>query len=190
MKGKKFGLICLCIVLFTLSCSKKLNFDELTTENLTGIPLWNYRSSQLNYSISLTENLKLVENDYSDTSGFELFIDTTREFEKGTNILSVVQFYSQETKLEETWKSLKSKRLPIESFKIISEGLTNYLGKPAYYEHSTSFLSNNETESISFLFHGDSSKFYLLSVQTVIDEGYPDNLKKLLYCAKSIKMLP
>lgn len=44
-------------------------------------------------------------------------------------------------------------------------------------------------ESISFLFRGEDATFYLMSLEAITEESYPDNMQELLYCAKTIKIL-
>lgn len=179
----------LLIAILTIGCSKQLSFDELITYKPSKFKTKLHLSERMQYSISLLDCLALVEKEYSDTTGYELFVDTSISFEKGTSILSIMKFNSTATTLEEAWNKLMTNRVRIKDFQIFSQGLTNYLSKPSYYEHSTCTMNNSKTESISFLFKSDSS-FYLLSIQANREKGYPDNLKELLFSTKSIKILP
>ena len=192
MRVNKLYIIssCLAIVLFTVGCSAHLSFDELTKDVPANLNTRTYSSSKMNYSISIPKTLELVEKEYNDTTGYDLYIDTLMEFEKGASMLSVYKYHSAETVLEKEWNKLTSNRQLIEDFRIYSEGVTDFLSVPAYYEHSACTISKKNTETISFLFRGDASIFYLMSLQVITEEGYPDNMQKLLYCAKTIKILP
>lgn len=183
-------LSCLAIVSFTVGCSAQLSFDELTKDELTDLDVHTYSSKKMNYSISLFRSLDLIDKDYSDTLKVEMFVDTAMVFEEGASTFTVIEFSFSETILEEAWKKLISKRSLIEDFRIYSEGSTDYLSRPSYYEHSACTISKKNTETINLFFRSDSSSFYLITLQVNTEKGYPDNIKKLLYCAKSIKILP
>jgi hypothetical protein len=182
-------LIFLAVLVINVGCSAQLSFEELTKDTPSVLNLQSYSSSKMEYSISLPNRFELAEKDQINT-GFELFFDTLIEFEKGTNILSVFKYNSAEKTLGEAWKKLTSNRQLIEDFRIYSEGLTDFLSIPSYYEHSACTISKKNTETISFLFRGKASTFYLVSLQVITEKGYPDNIKELLSCAKSIKTLP
>lgn len=183
-------LTSLVIVLLTIGCSAQLSFDELTKDVPSDLDVHKYSSTKMNYSISLLKYLELAEKDYNnDTLGFEVFVDTSVVFEEGTSTLSVLKYNSTDTTLNGAWNKLMSNR-PFENFRIYSEGTTDYLSRPAYYEHSAYTISEKNTETINFFFRGDSSDFYLMNLQVITEEGYPDNMKELLFCAKSLKILP
>jgi len=190
MKAYYRIIIYLSLVLFTTGCSGQLSFDELTKDIPTNLNAHTYSSANMDYSISVLKNFELVDKDYYDTLGIELFIDTSMVFEEGASMLLVLKYNSTDTLLEKAWDKLMSNRVIIEDFRIYKEGLTNFLSIPAYYEHSACTISNKNTESISFFFRGDSSSFFGISLQVITEEGYPDNMKKLLYCAKSMKLYP
>ena len=179
-------LFCLSVVFLTTGCSGQLSFDELTKDIPTNIDTRTYSSDSMNYSISVPKRFELMDKDYLDTFDIELFIDTSVVFEEGVSMFSVVKYSSTETELKKAWDKLMSNRVMIEDFRIYSEGVTNFLSMPAYYEHSACTISKKNTESISFLFRGDSSSYYGISLQVITEEGYPDNMKELLYCAKTL----
>jgi hypothetical protein len=185
-------LFCLSVALLTTGCSGQLSFDELTKDIPANMNTRTYSRVKMDYSISMPKRFELLDKDYFDTLSIELFADTTIIYEEGTNILSILKYNPSmpETNIEEAWKKLLSNRQLIEDFRIYSEGLTDFLSVPAYYEHSACTISKKNTESISFLFRGEASTFYLMSLQVITEEGYPDNMKELLSCAKSIKILP
>lgn len=185
-------LFCLSVILLTIGCSAQLSFDELTKDIPTDVKVKTYSRAKMNYNISIPKKFELMDKDYYDTLSIELFVDTSMIFEEGASILSVFKYNATdtETTLEGAWNKLMSNRPLIEDFRIYSEGLTNFLSVPAYYEHSACTISEKNTESINFLFRGDSSSFVGISLQVITEEGYPDNMKELLYCAKSIKILP
>ncbi len=176
-------------ILFILTaCSGKPTFEELTSDIPTNIQTRIHSSSNMNYQISLSKELKLTEKDYKDTLSIELFLDSTIDFMKGTNIISVVRYQSKEKTLEEAWKKLVSKREKMQDFKIHSEGKTNFLSSPAYYEHASYPVSKKDRESICFLIKGKSSDFYAVSLETSKENNYPDNMKRLLACAKTLRI--
>lgn len=185
-------LFCLSVILLTVGCSAQLSFDELTKDIPTDVKVKTYSRAKMNYNISIPKKFELMDKDYYDTLSIELFVDTSMIFEEGASILSVFKYNATdtETTLKGAWNKLMSNRPLIEDFRIYSEGLTNFLSVPAYYEHSAYTISEKNTESISFLFRGDSSSFVGISIQIITEKGYPDNMKELLYCAKSIKILP
>lgn len=179
----------LSLVLFATGCSGQLSFDELTKDIPANLNAHMYSSTNMNYSISVLKRFELVDKDSYDTLDIELFIDTSMVFEEGASMFSVLKYNSTDTVLETAWDKLMSNRVMIEDFKIYSKGLTDFLSIPAYYEHSSCTISNKNTESISFLFRGDSSSFFGISLQVITEENYPDNMKELLFCAKSMKLL-
>ena len=176
---------CLSVVFLTTGCSGQLSFDELTKDIPTNIDTRAYSSDSMNYSIFQLRLMDLIDKDYSDTLNVEMFVDTSMVFEEGTNILTVIEFSSSETKLEEAWKKFISNRLLIEDFRIYSEGITDFLSMPAYYEHSVCTISKKNIETINFLFRSDSLSLYFLSIQVPTDKDYPKNMEKLLYSAKT-----
>jgi hypothetical protein len=187
--NKVFNILsCLTIVLFTVGCSAQQSFDELTKDIPANLKVRRYSSAKMNYNISMPKRFELLDRDYYDTLSIELFADTTILYEEGTNILSILKYNSSmpETTIEEAWKKLLTNRQLIEDFRIFSEGVTDFLSVPAYYEHSACTISEKNTESISFLFRGNSSDFYVISISVNTEEGYPTNMRELLYCAKSI----
>lgn len=186
---KQIGILSGLIIMLSLGCSKQLPFEKLILNEPVGLDLKKYSSIKMDYDISLLEQFRIAEKEYNDTIGFELFLDTTFSFEKGTNMISITKFYSEDTKLDKVWNKLTSNRMSIENFRIYSKGLTNYLSRPAYFEHSACTISKKNTESISFLFRGDSTDFYAISIQVIKEVGYPKNMRELLFCAKSIKIL-
>lgn len=185
-------LSCLAVILLTVGCSAQLSFDELTKDVSSNLNVRTYSSAKMNYSISVLKRFELMDKDYYDTLGIELFVDTSMVFEEGASMFSVLKYNSTdtETTLEKAWDKLMSNRMMIEDFRIYSKGLTNFLSVPAYYEHSACTISKKNTESISFLFRGEDSIFFGISLQVITEEGYPDNMKELLFCAKSMKILP
>lgn len=187
MKTHNKILSCLAIALITAGCSAQMSFEELTKDELSELDVRTFSSSKMNYSISLLKSFDLIDKDYSDTLKVEMFVDTTAVFEEGTRTLTVIEFNSSETTLEGAWRTFVANRILIEDFRIYSEGSTDYLSRPSYYEHSACTISKKNTETISFLFHGEDSSFYLVSLQVITEGGYPDNMKELLYCAKSMK---
>jgi hypothetical protein len=183
-------LFCLFVELLTSGCSGHLSFNELIKDIHTNLNKQTYLSAKMNYSIYLFDQFIFVDQEYDDTLSFELFVDTSMVYEEGASMISILKYKSKETKIDKEWKKLSSKRHLIEDFRIYSEGLTDYLPYSAYYEHSASTISKKNTETISFLFRGENSMFYIMSLEATTDEGYPDNMRELLYCAKTIKILP
>lgn len=185
-------LSCLTVLLLAVGCSAQLPFDELTKDIPTNLNTSTYSSGKMNYSISVLKRFELLDKNYNDTLGIEVFADTAILFEAGTNILSILKYNSSRTEstLEEAWKKLLSNRQLMKDFRIYSEGLTDFLSTPSYYEHSACTISNKNIESISFLFRGNSSDFYVISISVNTEKGYPDNMKELLYSARSIKIVP
>jgi hypothetical protein len=178
-------------ILFILTaCSGQATFEELTSDIPTNIKTRAYSSSNMNYQISLSKELELTEKDYQNTSSFELFLDSTIDFMEGTNILSILRYPSKEKTLEDAWKKLISKREKIQGFKVHSEGKTNFLSTPAYYEHASYPVSKKDRESITFLIKVKSSDFYAVSLETNKENNYPDTMKRLLACVKTFRILP
>lgn len=173
-----------------IGCSKQLSFNELIINEPSDLNLKAYSSAKMKYRMSLLDKLTLVETDYyGDTLASELFIDTSLVFDEDVSLLSISRYNSNNTELQKEWKKLISNRKVYENFSIFSEGITDYLNKTSYYEHSAYFIGRKKKkESIIFLFRGNSSDFYLISIDVNAEEGYPDNLKELLFCVKSIKI--
>jgi hypothetical protein len=177
------------ILCFLAACSGQPTFEELTSDLPANTNSQTYSSSQMNYRISLTKELQLREKDYRDTVSIEVFMDSTIDFMKGTNILSVVRYASKEKNLEDAWKELVSKRPKMQGFNSHSEGKTNFLSSPAYYEHASYPVSKKDRETICFLIKGKTADFYAVSIETS-NENYPNNMKRLLACVKTFRFLP
>lgn len=180
----------LIIVFVAIGCSPQLSFDELTKDLPSKLGTRSYSSTKMGYSISLLDQFVLRDNNYNDTLKLELFIDTSMVFEEGASTLTIIKFNSTETTLEKSWRKFISDRMLIEDFQVYSEGLTDYLLEPAYYEHSAYTMSKKNTESINFLIRGDSSSFYFMNLEVIMEDDYPNNLKELLSCVKTVKLLP
>ncbi len=178
------------ILFFLAACSNKPTYDELTSDLPANTNVRTYSSSILKYVISLPKELKLIEKEYEDAFSLEVFVDSTIPFEEGSNLLSIAKYPSQEKTLKGAWKNLVSKRGKMKDFEIHSEGMTHFLSVPAYYEHCSYPISEKMTESISFLIKGKSSDVYTVSIQVNPDKKYPDNIKCLLSCVKTLKILP
>jgi hypothetical protein len=167
-----------------------MSFDELTKNIPSSINTHTYSSAKMSYNISLLDRFKFIDQEYNDTLSFELFVDTSMVYEQGASVISILKYKSTETSLDQEWKKLSSKRQLIQDFKIYSKGLTDYLPESSYYEHSGYTINNKNAETISFLFHGEDATFYLISLEVIKEEDYPDNMRELLYCVKTIKILP
>ena len=191
MKASDIVLYFFSIILLVTGCSKQMSFIELTKGIPTDCYTRSYSRKTMKYSISVPKRFELRDKDYNDESSFELFLDTSGAFYEGVSMLSVIKYDVKDvnTSLDIAWQNLMSNRVMIEDFRIYSEGLTNFLSMPAYYEHSACTISQKDTESISFLFRGDSSSFFGISLQVITEDGYPDNMQELLYCAKSFQLL-
>ena len=177
------------ILLLIVSCTgQQKSFDELTHALPTKQPVYCYHSDKLQYSISLPNELKISEADYTDSTGFELFLNSNSRnyFKEGSTMISVLKLYSTENKLENAWKKLSQQQKRLMDYRIYSEGQTNFMSKSAYYVHSACTISQKNNEQITFLLPGDSSTYYLLSLSSITEEGHQDQIKKLLYCAKSM----
>ncbi len=172
--------------LVVVGCSHQLTFKELT-KDLPNPKTRNYSSEKMNYTFDCLENI--VHKETVDDSAYqeELFLDTTHSFMDGTSIMGVIKYSSNETSLIQVWNGIVSNRPPDKSIKIYATGNTQFLSRPAYYEHSGQVISDKKRESINFIMHGDSSNFYVVSLGVNREEGYPENMKELLYCAKSLK---
>lgn len=179
-------LIGIILTFLLVGCNSQLSFNELTDYNPNGLDLKNYSSTKMRYNISLLKHLQLTDKQYDDSTSYECFFDSNYDFMDGTNMLSVYKFHSKDTILEDAWNTLLAQREKYQDFKVFSTGFTNVLTSPSYYEHSSVTISNKNTESVSFLIHGDSTEFYLLSVQSNTENNYPKEMKELIYCAKSI----
>jgi len=177
-------------VILVVGCSSRPPFDELAGNDSSALNVYTHSSTEMNYSISLPTRFKFADKEYNDSMNFELFVDTSMQIEMGASMLSVLEYNSRDTIIEEAWNNLLSNRVMFENFRIYSEGVTDYLPRPAYYEHSACTINEKNRESISFLFRGDSSNFYLANLQVNTGKGYSDNMKELLYSAKSIKIVP
>jgi hypothetical protein len=178
------------ILLLITACSKQVSYDELISDLPANVQTRTYSSSKMNYRISLSKELELIDKDYKDTLSIEVFLDSTIDFMEGTNIISVLRYQSNEKTLEGAWKKLASKREKMQDFKIHSEGKTSFLSSPAYYEHASYPVSKKDRESISFLIKGKSFDFYAVSLETSKENNYPYNMKRLLACVKTLKILP
>jgi hypothetical protein len=174
-------------VVFIIGCSKQLSFNELNDDEFTEIEVDIYESLQMQYSISILEELKMLESDYFKTESNELFIDTSSNFNNGMSVLSIRKYESILISLEKEWESLKSDRLFFENFKVISEEKINFIGKQVIYEHTKFTLEGIEREGISFLFKEKGNKYYNIYIQVNKDEYYPNNLKELLFCVRSMR---
>jgi hypothetical protein len=103
------------------------------------------------------------------------------------SVLSIRKYESILISLEKEWESLKSDRLFFENFKVISEEKINFIGKQVIYEHTKFTLEGIEREGISFLFKEKGNKYYNIYIQVNKDEYYPNNLKELLFCVRSMR---
>lgn len=175
-------------VIFVVGCSSRPPFDELAGDNSTALNLYTHSSTEMNYSISLPTRFKFADKEYNDAMNFELFVDTSMQIELGASMLSVLEYNSKDTIIEEAWNNLLSNRVMFENFRIYSEGLTDYLSRQAYYEHSACTMNNKNREAVSFLFEGDASNFYLVNLQVNTGEAYSDTMSELLHSAKSIEI--
>lgn len=190
MKAYYRVINCVAIVLLTVGCSAQLSFDELTKNVPPDLNTHIHTSTEMQYSISILEQLELLEKDYnSDTLEFELFVDNSTGLEEGASTLSILKYNSSDTTLSGAWNILMISR-PFENFRIYSTGLTDFLSEHAFYEHSAYTIGKKNTETINFFFRSISSTFYLVNLQVTTEKGYPENMKELLSCAKSLKILP
>lgn len=186
-----FKILTILTIFFVIAgCSNHLTYDELISVLPSTRSNSKFSRPTMKYDISLPKELKLVEEDnYNDTLWFEIYVDSTIAYEKGSNTISIMRFLSEEKTTKAAWKKLMSKRMMIENFKIHSEGKTNFLNYPSYYEHASCTISKQNTESISFLVQGKTSDFYLISVQTITEGDYPTNIKKLLSGVRTFNIL-
>jgi hypothetical protein len=172
-----------------VSCTdQQLSFDELTHTLPTKQTVYYYHSDKLQYSISLPNELKISEADHTDSTGFELFLNSNSRnyFKEGSTMISVLKLQSTENKLENAWKKLTQQQKRLEDYRIYSDGQTNFMSQKAYYVHSACTISQRNNEQITFILPGDSSTYYLLSLSSITEEGQQEQMKKLLYCAKSM----
>ncbi|MEN9699534.1 MAG: hypothetical protein RLZZ301_732 [Bacteroidota bacterium] len=175
-----------------VSCnSKQLSFDELTRALPSKPAVYLYKSDKLKYSIFLPNELKISETEYTDSTGFELFLNSNSRnyFKEGSTMVSVLKVHWPESKVEKAWKKLSQQQKKLEDYRVYSEGLTNFMSQPAHYVHSACTISEKNNEQITFMVPGDSSMYYLLSLSSIAEEGNQDQMKKLLYCAKTLKLI-
>lgn len=165
-----------------------MSFEELTDNELIKLNVKEYSSVELNYRMVLLKDLKLVNSQSNDTLAIDSFNDFSNLFDDNFNSMSVTRYTSNSDNLIEEWDKLLSDRVDIGNDIIYSEGYTDYLEVDSYYKYSSYELDDIKTEAIYFLLQGEVNVFYLLRLSAHGQENYPDNLKGLLYCAKSIKI--
>ena len=170
------------------ACSLQLSFEELVSDLPEDLEVSTFKSDSMGYSISLTKKFELVETEYDNDTRYELIVDTTRNFDSGTSMISIYSYPSNESDLNKAWANLISERKLDKNFKVHSDGRTSFLNFPSFYQHSSSTVGINEVESVSFLYRGTPTLLYLATVQVVTADNYPENLKELLYLVQSLKM--
>ena len=167
-------------------CSKQLSFDELIDADMNDLSLYTHSSNSMNYEISILSKFELSDSGFYDTIKFEVFIDTSYQYEDGTSILSILEFKSIDTSLTVAWENIMRDRELVEGFKVYSEGITDVLTEKSYYEYSSHIISYDKTESVSFLMKKDSGLYFLLSIHVNTENNFPREMKELLFCAKSL----
>lgn len=185
------GIFVFVVVLFT-GCTRQVSFDELTKNIPTDLPVRSYSSATLNYSMSVPKRFGLPEKDNGDTLSMESFMDTTKLISQGVSKLVVIRYHftGKKMTLEKTWDRLMSKQPKIENYRMYSDGTTDFLSLPAHYGHAVYTIGGKDYESIGFLFRGEASNYVGIGLEVLKDEDHVVHMKELLYCAKSIKLLP
>lgn len=179
------------LVLVTSGCTDQIAFNKLTKDISADYKVRMYVSKPLNYNISVPKRFGFPEKQNGDTLSMEMFRDTTKFISEGVSKLVVAKynFKGIETKLKYVWNRLNSKRPIIENYRIYSEGTTSFFSFPAYYEHAVYTIGGKEYESICFLFRGETSSYFAISLEVIRDKYYAVRMKELLYCTKTIKIL-
>lgn len=184
-----FKLITVSLIALTLlGCKRQLSFKELTSDLPAAKCERMWTSTQMNYDLSLPKEFKRVEKEYNDTMGYELYIDTTSADEKGTSIISVLKYLSDETTSKAFYQKNLSNKLQKMNRVFHSKGETTFLNYPAYYAHYSSEISKQPRESIVFIVRGNESNFYMIVIDTGADDNYTDNMKQLLSNVKRFKL--
>lgn len=180
-----------CLVLVTSGCTHQIAFNELTKDIPADYKVRMYVSKQLNYSISVPKRFGFPENQIGDTLSMEMFRDTTKLISEGVSKLVVAKYHFKgiETKLKNVWNRLNSKRPILENYRMYSEGTTSFFSFPAYYEHAVYTIGGKKYESICILFRGETSRYFAINLEVIRDKYYEVNMKELLYCTKTIKIL-
>ena len=180
------------VILIATGCKRQPSFNELTKDISANFNVRSYTSTTLNYSISVPKRFGSPEKDNGDTLSMESFIDTTKLISEGVSKLVVFKYHftGKKTTLEKTWKRLTSKLPRIENYRMYSEGITDFLSLPAYYEHGGYTIGGKDYESICFLFRGEASNYIGISLEGLKDEDHVVHMKELLYSAKTIKLMP
>ena len=181
-----FASLILC---FITGCTKQLTFDDLISDLPKTSNTQSFSNSEMNYSFSLPEEFELAEKEYSDTLWFELFLDKTISFERGSNMISIVRILSKEKTTKDVWQNLFEKKLSTENYTSHSKGETSFLEYPSYYAHFSNTISDQNRETVIFIVRGKSSDFYLINIETGTEKTYPDNITKLLSCIRTFHIL-
>lgn len=181
-----FASLILCLI---TGCTKELTFDELISDLPKASNTKSFSNSEMNYSFSLPEEFEPVEKEYSDTLWFELFLDKTIPYERGSNMISIVRILSKEKTPKDVWQNLFEKKLSTENYTLHSKGETNFLEYPSYYAHYSNTISDQNRETVIFIVRGKSSDFYVINIETGTEKTYPDNMKKLLSHLRTFHIL-
>jgi len=176
------------IALTLLGCKRQLSFKELTSDLPAAKSERTWTSAQMNYELSLPKGFKRVEKEYNDTIGYELYIDTTIAYEKGTSIISVLMYLSEDKTSKAFYHNNLSSKLQKMKRVFHSKGETTLLNYPAYYAHYSTEISKQPRESIVFIVRGNASNFYMIVIDTGKDDNYTDNMKQLLSNVKTFKI--
>ncbi|MEN9441760.1 MAG: hypothetical protein RLZ33_1837 [Bacteroidota bacterium] len=184
-----FKLLTVSLIALTLlGCKRQLSYKELTSDLPAAKCERTWTSTQMNYNLSLPKQFKRVEKEYNDTIGYELYIDTTSAFEKGTSIISVLKYLSEEKTSKAFYQKNLSNKLQNMNRMFHSKGETTLLNYPAYYAHYSTEISKQPRESIVFIVPGNASDFYMIVIDTGADDNYTDNMKQLLSNVKTFKI--
>ena len=182
-------LIFVCILPLLLSCkSKHLSFNQLTQHLTAPSAVYFYKSDKLNYHICIPNDLEMADAEYVDSTGSEVFLNSNPKkiFKPGNYMISILKLHSKEKTEEKAWKKYTQNLKKIEHFRIYSEGLTNFLYRKSYYIHYAFTISKKNNEAISFILKDKSNTYYVISLSSITEEGEQDQMKKLLYCARSM----
>jgi hypothetical protein len=177
-------------VVFIIGCSKQLSFNELNNNKFDEVDFYDFKSLKMDFDIKLLKYLEAENTDcYDNGTLIQTFSDSTGCLVdcKNSGLLNIMKYNSKELVLSKEYERIQADRVDYENFQIISTEEINFIGKQVIYEYVKFTMGDLELEGITFLFKEKGNKYYNVYIQVNKDEYYPNNLKELLFCVKSMR---